>query len=94
MSLIVIVSVSNLQKSLTVSLRTFYRNNIGSRPASLLACFSASLFSRITLSHSSRSASLRLSYRKTVCPCRWPQKLVVLLPAVEKKGDAVTADYL
>jgi hypothetical protein len=53
---------------------------------------SQSLCVRITLSHSSRPSSPRLSQKKTVGPCSLPQNLVVPLPALGKKGGAVTAD--
>ena len=51
-----------------------------------------SLCVRIALSHSSRPPSSRLSHRKTVGPCSLPQNFVVPLPALGKKGGAVTAD--
>ena len=51
-----------------------------------------SLRVRIAFSHSSRPPSSRLSHRKTVGPCLLPQKFVVPLPALGKKGGAVTAD--
>ena len=51
-----------------------------------------SLCVRIDLSHSSRPPSSRLSHRKTVGPCFLPQNFVVPLPALGKKGGAVTAD--
>jgi hypothetical protein len=47
---------------------------------------------RITLLHSSLPSSPRLSHKKTVGPCCLPQNLVVPLPALGKKGGAVTAD--
>jgi hypothetical protein len=51
-----------------------------------------SLCVRITRSHSPRPSSPRPSHKKTVCPCSLPQNLVLRLPALEKKGAAVTAD--
>ena len=51
-----------------------------------------SLCSRIAFSHSSRPSSPKLSHKKTVGPCPLPQNLVVPLPALGKKGGAVTAD--
>jgi len=51
-----------------------------------------SLRLRIVSSHSFRPASSRLSHRKTVGPCLFPQNCVVPLPALGKKGGAVTAD--
>ena len=48
--------------------------------------------SRIAFSHSSRSLSPKLSHKKTVGPCSSPQNLVAPLPALGKKGGAVTAD--
>jgi hypothetical protein len=50
-----------------------------------------SLRVRIVSSHSFRPASSRLSHRKTVVPCLFPQNCVVPLPALGKKGGAVTA---
>ena len=51
-----------------------------------------SLCSRIAFSHSSRPSSPKLSHKKIVGPCSVPQNLVVPLPALGKKGGAVTAD--
>ena len=51
-----------------------------------------SLCVRITRSHSSRPSSPRPSHKKTVGPCSLPQNLVLPLPALWKKGGAVTAD--
>ena len=51
-----------------------------------------SLCLRIAFSHSSRPSSPKLSHKKTVGPCSLPQNLVVPLPALGKKGGAVTAD--
>jgi hypothetical protein len=51
-----------------------------------------SLCVRIALSHSSLPSSPRLSYKKIVGPCYLPQNLVAPLPALGKKGGAVTAD--
>ena len=51
-----------------------------------------SLCVRITLAHSSLPSSPRLPHKKTVGPCFLPQNLVVPLPALGKKGSAVTAD--
>jgi hypothetical protein len=51
-----------------------------------------SLCVRITRSHPPRPSSPRPSQKKTVGPCSLPQNLVVPLPALEKKGSAVTTD--
>jgi hypothetical protein len=51
-----------------------------------------SLCVRITRSHPPRPSSPRPSQKKTVGPCSLPQNLVVPLPALEKKGAAVTTD--
>ena len=51
-----------------------------------------SLCVRITLSHSSLPSSPRLAHRKIAGPCFLPQNLVAPLPALGKKGGAVTAD--
>ena len=57
----------------------------------LMSRFSA-LAARIVSSHSFRPASSRLSHRKTAGPCLFPQNCVVSLPALGKKGGAITAD--
>ena len=49
---------------------------------------------RIIRSHSSRPSSHRPSHKKTVGPCSLPQNLVVPLPALGRKGGAVTPPTL